>query len=70
MVLAPLVAEELAPFKDANVDEIAVGVDPELIFEYQLPLSPARLVEGQISQKVAAQYSHSTETLPTCHCES
>ena len=68
-MLASFVAEELAPFKDADVDEVAVGVNPELVFEYQLPFSPAGFVEGQISEKVTTEYSYPAETLPTCHCE-
>ena len=69
VVLASFVAEELAPFKDADIDEVTVGVNPELIFEYQLPFSPAGFIESQISEKVTTQYSCPAETLPTCHCE-
>lgn len=69
VVLASFLAEEFAPLKDADVYEVAVGVNPELIFEYQLPFSPAGFVEGQVSKKVTTQYSYSAETLPTSHCE-
>lgn len=68
-MLTSFVAEELAPFKDADIDEVAVSIHPELVIEYQLSLAPASLVESQIAEKVAAQNSYSAETLSTCHSE-
>lgn len=67
--MASFVAEQLAPFKDADVDEVAVRIHPKLVFEYQLPFSPASLVESQISEEVAAQNFYLAETLSTCHSE-
>ena len=66
-VLASVLTEEFAPFEDANIEKVTICVNPELVIEYRFVFSPASLVEGQISKKVAAQYSYLAETLLTFH---
>ncbi len=68
-MLTSFFAEKFAPFKDADIDEVAVSINPELVIEYQFSLAPASLVESKIAKKVAAQHSYSAESLSTCHSE-
>lgn len=69
IVLPSLVAEELAPFQHADVEEVAVGVHKELVVGNQRPFLPTGLVEGQIAEKVAAEDADSPKKLPTCHID-
>jgi len=46
IVFAALVAKELAPFQNADIEEVTVGIYPKLVLEYKFAFPPARLVEG------------------------
>jgi hypothetical protein len=46
MVFAALITKEFAPLQNTNIKKIAVGIDPELIPKYRLPLPPTSLVKS------------------------
>lgn len=46
VVLPARIAKELAPFQNADVEEVAANVHPKLIAEYEAPILPSCLVES------------------------
>ncbi len=67
IVLPALIGEKLTPLQDANVQKVPIRICPEFASKDSLLFFPPRAIEGQVAETMAAQNSHSTEILSTCH---
>jgi hypothetical protein len=71
MVFSPLVGEELAPFQNAYVYEVAVSQPPEIrvdrlfrVEQWPIFLTLPDPVVRKIPSKVATQYDDTPESVP------
>jgi hypothetical protein len=64
---ATRIRKQFAPLQGANVQKIAVHIDPELLIEYQGTIAPTRIAKSEIAQAMAAEYPYAAKTLSAGH---